>query len=56
MVEVIGNLIHGYLVSDDSEIATKNIGFFYETLAQRFLDSHFLVRTRVLKTMMKLTQ
>lgn len=56
MMEVIANIIHGHLVMDDSEIAATNIKNFYEILSQRFLDTAPLVRTRVMKVLIKLTQ
>lgn len=56
MMEVIGNLIHEHLISDDSEIAAKSLNTFYEILSQRFLDTSAVVRTRVLKVLIKLTQ
>jgi condensin complex subunit 1 len=56
MLEVMGNIIHGYLTKDDSEVAAKNISIFYGIIKQRFLDSSAFVRARVLKLMIKLTQ
>ncbi|KAI8901190.1 non-SMC mitotic condensation complex subunit 1-domain-containing protein [Globomyces pollinis-pini] len=56
MMEVIGNIIHGHLILDDTPITAKNIATFYEILKQRFLDSNNFVRARVLKVFIKLTQ
>ena len=56
MVEVLGNIIHGHLVSDNSPVAAKNVEIFYETLHSRFLDAHHLVRARVLKVIAKRCQ
>ena len=54
MIEVLGNIIHGYLVLDNTPVSAKNIEIFYETLQSRFLDAQPLVRARVLKTIARL--
>jgi condensin complex subunit 1 len=56
MVEVLANIIHLHLASDDSQNAAKNLEKFYEIINQRFLDISPFVRTRVLKVLGNLTQ
>jgi condensin complex subunit 1 len=56
LLEVMGNIIHGHLAKDDSEIAAKNLNNFFEILLQRYLDASAFVRARVLKIMSKLAQ
>ena len=55
MMEVLGNIIHGYLVFDNTQVSLNNIEIFYETLLSRFLDAHHMVRARVLKVIAKLS-
>ncbi|KAJ3326051.1 Condensin complex subunit [Boothiomyces sp. JEL0866] len=56
LIEVIGNIIHNYLVKDDSPSSATNLNNFYDILKQRFLDTNQFVRLRVLNTLIKLTQ
>ncbi|KAJ3261750.1 Condensin complex subunit [Boothiomyces macroporosus] len=56
LIEVIGNIIHNYLVKDDSPSSATNLTNFYDILKQRFLDTNQFVRLRVLNTLIKLTQ
>jgi condensin complex subunit 1 len=56
LLEVMGNIIHGHLAKDDSEVAAKNLNNFFEILMQRYLDASAFVRARVLKIMSKLAQ
>jgi hypothetical protein len=56
MIEVIGNIIHGFLAQDDSPSSAKTIEDFYEIIIQRFLDIKYFVRARVLKVLIKLTE
>jgi condensin complex subunit 1 len=56
MMDVIGNVIHGFLAKDDSEVSTSNINVYYEKLLERLLDTNSFVRAKVLKILAKLTQ
>ncbi|KAJ3373530.1 Condensin complex subunit [Kappamyces sp. JEL0680] len=56
MMDVIANIIHLHLASDDSQAAASNLHSYYDILSQRLLDVGALVRTRVLKNLIKLCQ
>ncbi|KAJ3189764.1 Condensin complex subunit [Gaertneriomyces sp. JEL0708] len=56
MIEVIGNLIHMLLASDNSESAGKSLEAYYEIFQDRLRDVSSYVRVKVLQVLMKLTE
>ncbi|KAH6595136.1 hypothetical protein BASA50_006122 [Batrachochytrium salamandrivorans] len=56
MIEVVGNLIHLYLVNDPSEAAAKSLHSYYDILEERLRDVNYYVRTKVLQVIMRLSE
>ncbi|KAJ3043566.1 Condensin complex subunit [Rhizophlyctis rosea] len=56
LLEVIGNLIHNFLATDNSDSAAKSMHAYYDILQERFRDVNSFVRVKVLQVLMKLTE
>ncbi|KAJ3299918.1 Condensin complex subunit, partial [Borealophlyctis nickersoniae] len=56
MIEVIGNLIHNLLATDNSPSAATSMHAYYDILQERFRDVNSFVRVKLLQVLMKLTE
>ncbi|KAI8814445.1 armadillo-type protein [Cladochytrium replicatum] len=56
MIDVIGNLIHSCVATDESGSAAEKMHSFYEILQERFHEMNQWVRVKLLQVLIKLTQ